>query len=437
MSVLRFLPRYRGLEETLRRLESHEHWSRDEVESHQLARVNALWQGAVHDVPYYAELHRKSRLPNTFSSLDQFTSEVPALPREWVRNEPDSLQSRRHEPGRWQRTGGSTGTPTRVYWSFRSHRASLHAQYRFRALWGIDLFDRAAMLWGHAASFAPGLKGLVSRVRVPAEDRLRRRLRLSAYRLGDEDLRGHLRRMARFRPAWLYAYGSAAYLLARAAEVSGIRIPSLKAVVVTAEPAPGFLLEKIESVFGCPALVEYGSVDCGFLAFTDAERALRVREDRILLETVPEGESHGILVTVLDNPSFPLIRYRIGDVVGRALRKPEIGFGVLDPVRGRTNDALVARSGRRVHPESVTHVLKHESDVIAQFQAKQGKDGAVVVSLRKAEPALALDASRITAKLGELLEGREVRVEVLDELPKTPGGKHRWIVSELAEVEPQ
>jgi len=322
-----------------------------------------------------------------------------------------------------------------VYWSSRSHRASLHAQYRFRELWNIDPFDKTAMLWGHAASFAPGVTGLVDRVRRPAEDWLRKRLRLSAYRLGDDDLRGYLRRMARFRPAWLYAYGSAAYLLARAAEAEAAPVPPLKAVVVTAEPAPAFVLETIESAFGCPALVEYGSVDCGFLAYTDRRRSLRVREDRVILETVPEGDVHAILVTVLDNPSFPLIRYRIGDVLATEIEKKENGFSVLGPVQGRTNDALVTRTGRRVHSESVTHVLKHESDAIAQFQAKQAEDGEVVVSL-KAEPNMRFDATRVTRKLVDLLEGQPVRLETLEELPKTPGGKHRWVISELADRDP-
>jgi phenylacetate-CoA ligase len=433
MSILRFLPRYRGLEEALRRLESHERWSREAIESHQLARVNTLWHNAVRDVPYYGALRRQNRLPATFTSLREFAAEVPELPREHVRNRPDSLRSRRLEPGRWLRTGGSTGTPTRVYWSSRSHRASLHAQYRFRKLWGIDVFDRTAMLWGHAASFAPGVTGLVDRARRPAEDWFRKRLRLSAYRLGDDDLRGYLGQMARFRPTWLYAYSSAAYLLARAAEAEAAPVPPLKAVVVTAEPAPAFVLETIETGFGCPALVEYGSVDCGFLAYTDPDRSLRVREDRVILETVPEGDLHAILVTVLDNPSFPLIRYRIGDVVAKGIEKKENGFGVLEPIRGRTNDALVTRTGRRVHPESVTHVLKQETDAIAQFQARQSRDGAVVVYLKKAEPQRQLDATRLIRKLGDLLEGQDVRLEPLDELPKTPGGKHRWVISELAD----
>lgn len=435
MSVLRLLPRYRGLRETLARLASHERWSRDEIEAHQLARVNTLWRNAVREVPHYAALGRERRLPDTFGSLAEFRAEVPVLSRERVRRRPGSFRSRRFEPGGWHRTGGSTGAPTPVYWSSRSHRASLHAQYRFRELWNIDPFDKTAMLWGHAASFAPGVTGLVDRVRRPAEDWLRKRLRLSAYRLGDDDLRGYLRRMARFRPAWLYAYGSAAYLLARAAEAEAAPVPPLKAVVVTAEPAPAFVLETIESAFGCPALVEYGSVDCGFLAYTDRRRSLRVREDRVILETVPEGDVHAILVTVLDNPSFPLIRYRIGDVLATEIEKKENGFSVLGPVQGRTNDALVTRTGRRVHSESVTHVLKHESDAIAQFQAKQAEDGEVVVSL-KAEPNMRFDATRVTRKLVDLLEGQPVRLETLEELPKTPGGKHRWVISELADRDP-
>jgi hypothetical protein len=56
----------------------------------------------------------------------------------------------------------------------------LRAKYRFQAMWGVDVFDRTAFLWGHSASLKPGLAGRVARAQQPVEDRLRNRLRLSA-----------------------------------------------------------------------------------------------------------------------------------------------------------------------------------------------------------------------------------------------------------------
>ena len=60
----------------------------------------------------------------------------------------------------------------------------LRCRYRMQAAWGVDFFDRSAMLWGHSASLKPGLAGYLALVRLPVEDWLRNRLRLSAYQVG-------------------------------------------------------------------------------------------------------------------------------------------------------------------------------------------------------------------------------------------------------------
>jgi phenylacetate-CoA ligase len=431
MRLLRFLPRFRAARRALRQLEERERWPRAQIEAFQLERLNAVWGHAVAYVPHYRRLAAEAGLPQRFASLDEFRAAVPVLPKAAVRERGRDFLSERAARGHWTRTGGSTGTPMDCYWAADAHCTMLRGKYRFQASWGLDIFVRTVFLWGHSASLKPGLAGLVARLRQPLEDRLRNRLRLSAYRLGRDDLRHYLRRIAAFRPALLYGYSRALALLAEEAEAESFRCDSLRLAVLTGEPASVHLVATIERVFGIPAVVEYGSVECGFLAGEGPDRRLRVREDGVLLETLPRQGRHDIVVTVLSNPSFPLLRYAIGDVTDAALEVPDHGFAVLKNVVGRNNDLIVSRSGGLLHSAHFDALFKYETRLIRRFRVHQQTDGGVRVALELTDPAASLDLAPLEAKLRELVEGYPVTLEVVEALPRTPAGKHRLVLSDL------
>ncbi|MEO1631440.1 MAG: hypothetical protein AAFU38_11735 [Bacteroidota bacterium] len=431
MRLLRHLPRFRAARAALAVMEERERWVRSDIEAFQLERLNQVWAHARSHIPYYRQLAQAHRLPDRFVSLAEYVHRMPMLDKHVVRAQPGALLSEEARPGTWHRTGGSTGVPMRVYWSYEAHRASLRVRYRTLDQWDLDTFDRTAFLWGHSGSIAPGWAGVKQRLRRPVEDWLRNRLRLSAYRLGPADLDEHLARLARFAPTSLYGYSSAVGLLATRAHERGIRLPSLRVALLTAEPADAATRTAVAEAFGCDAAVEYGSVECGNMAASDRTGALRVREDAVFLETHADADGHEeILVTVLTNPSFPLLRYRIGDVAEGPMARAEQGFAVLPGVRGRQNDILVSRSGRLVHPLAVKHALEHHP-AVRRFRAHQDCDGALTVAVEMA-PDEPLPEATVCATLTEMLGGYPVRIERTERLEGNRAGKHRWVISDLA-----
>src|SRR4029078_6534783 len=97
--------------------------------------------------------------------------------------------------------------------------------------------------------------------------------------------------------------------------------------------------QRIESGLGAPVAREYGSQECGMIAMDDRDRQLRVREDQLLVETLARADGqYDLIITPLNNPSFPLMRYAIGDLTDRPLDKPERGMAILSSVGGREND---------------------------------------------------------------------------------------------------
>lgn len=433
MKLLRLLPRFRKAYRKLDTLAKRERWSRAQIEQLQLDRINAVWREATCFVPYYRGIAAELALPPRFTSLEEFTSLVPVLPKALVRSQPNLFLSSQPARGSWHRTGGSTGTPMGVYWEKQAHLNSLRAKYRMEATYGLDIFDRKVFLWGHSGSFAPGLTGRIAKLRQPLEDALRNRQRLSAYRMGRDDLQKYLQQISKFRPASLYGYSTAMYLLAQEAADSGFECDSLKVAIVSGEPAIPHFVDTIAKSLGVPAAIEYGAVECGFIAGQGPDGMLRVREDQTLVETLPREDGlFDLVVTVLTNPSFPLLRYAIDDVTDAPLRARPVGFAILGNVDGRRNDLVVSRTGRLVHSQGVKHVFEHYS-CVRRFRAEQDLTGAVNVLVEITGHDAAWSESAAARRLAELLEGYPVTVKTVDVIPGTCAGKHRWIVSELAD----
>jgi len=433
MLLARFLPRFRRARRELPLLAARESWSRAQVEAFQLQRINAVWRQARTQVPFYRDVAARLTLPEAFSSLEQFSQSLPIVTKETVHARPHDFLSARPAPGAWRSTGGSTGTPMRVFWSTEAHQEMLRAKYRYYDAWGVDFFDRTVFLWGHAGSLAPGWQGWWGGVLQPLEDRLRNRLRLSAYDLGRADLQRYLKQMAAFRPAALYGYSSAVGLLAEEAAAAGWSQDSLKLITLTGEPAPAELLARVEEVFHAPATLEYGSTECGIIAYQWPDRTLRVREDMTLVETVPAGPGrYEVVVSVLDNPSFPLLRYNMADVVAAPLEKPDRGFAILQPISGRQNDFVISRTGRYIHSARFDALFKYQTPPVRRYQVRQQGDGSLVALLEVDAAPADYDCRAMAAQLQEIVEGYPARVDILPTLPAQGAGKHRLVISELA-----
>lgn len=412
-------------------LEEHEQWSRSELKALQLERINQVWDHAVTHVPYYRRLFHDRDLPRRFESLTQYCAAVPVLDKTTVRN--DTLLSERPRPGRWVHTSGSTNIPLATFWEKDADLEMTCAQYRSRALWGVGIFDRSAVFSGNSGDFAPGLKGRVAKLRRPFEDHLRRRVLLSVYRLGKEDLRNHLRYLENFRPVLLYGYSSAIYLLALQALETGLRVESLKLVVMTSDVVTQDMRDTVQRAFHTNVVEEYGARECPVIAYEDTGHRLRLREDLVMVETLPtQGNYYRIIISILNNPSFPLLRYDIGDLTDKLVIPADDGFGILGPVIGRRSDLLISCSGRPVClATSWLPYMIGQPNPVKRFRIHQFSDGRVLVLLEVDSMTKKIDVGRIQEKLGALLEGQAVEVRPIESIIPAASGKHRWIVSEL------
>lgn len=437
MNVAALLPRFREAQRSLGALEERESWSRAQIEDYQLDRLNAVWRHATTYVPYYRQMASERGLPESFRSLRDFVAGVPLLRRSQIQTNARAWLSEKPSRGRWIATSGTTGTPLRVYWAHAAQHRVLQSRYRFNAMWGVDIFDRSVLLWGDRLRARSAWAGLPARLRRAAEDRLRHRIRLPANRLDRSALRAYLGRISAFKPVSLYSYSTVAYLLAREALAVGFRCDSLKVAILTAEPASEGRIATVEEALHVPAVMEYGAIDCGLIAVEWPDRTLRTADDLVFLETLPRPDGHfDVAVTVLTNPSFPLLRYLVGDVTDVPIVRDDRGFGILQKRFGRSREMLVSRRGGRIHCSSVIFVVEAEPNV-RRFQVRQEVDGAVSVLLEPVDVAAGVDTAAMCARLSDLVEGFPVTVQLADQIAPSPVEKNHWLVSNHSAIDPE
>ena len=432
MKIARLLPRFRSIEKMLLPYAQREAWNRRQIESYQLDAINRIWSQAQQFNSYYQQLQSEHRLPSVFESLEQYTDLFPVLEKSVVREFPEQLLSSRKRPGAWRRTGGSTGVPTRVYWEQQAHLDALRSKYRCEQSHGLNVFDKRIFFWGHTGSYSPGVRGIAQKATLPIQDALRSRMRVSAYDLSERALRLVLPKMVAYQPRVIYGYASAVLRLARIAKKHNHRFEHLKLIVLTAEPADCAMLDEVEQSLGAKAVMEYGSCECGLMAYLMPDNQVHVREDQVLIETLPNASgTYDIVATLLNNPSFPMLRYRIGDTTSRPIQSPSQGFSILSDVQGRDNDIIFSRDGKLLHSMAVKHIVENYFGE-NRFLAVQDESGALEITIESEHELPSKKQNRLLADMEKRLDGFPVTVTTAAVIPGNLAGKHRWIIGKMA-----
>ena len=143
-------------------------------------------------------------------------------------------------------------------------------------------------------------------------------------------------------------------LLARAVQKRGVKVPSIKAVILTYGKASMQHGARIAAAFPAPQVDLYGSTEAGYIfvgeAFKDNSQAI---DANAFIELVPwRAELPGVFqihVTTRDREAMPLLRYHTGDIV----QKFPTGFRLL----GREGNLYFRPDGSLVSPTDIDAAL--------------------------------------------------------------------------------
>ena len=387
------------------------------INSYKQKRIQELCRYASQNVPFFKNL-------GIGGGAD--LSAFPVLNKGVLRNSLDDFMVL-DAPHSWRSTSGSTGTPF-VFPKDRVASAHMDAlMHHFYSWYGVDIGDRQARVWGTK------LKAKDKVVQY-LYDFLLNRKRLSAFFINDSNCRDYFNHLKRFRPEYFYAYSNALYQFALSLEKQNLdgRQLAVKVAICTGEVLFDFHREKIEQVFGCKVVNEYGSTENGIIAFECSKNRLHVAPTLEVEIINPDANGYGnVVITELHSKAMPFIRYDIGDVARFVDIRCECGKPqqVIEVKEGRRDDYVKCPDGSLVYDAIFAYVLK---DHATRFKVIQEFINEIHINIIPKTGYSVDNNKQILSVLREHL-GKEMNVDfhIVEDIPPERSGKLRYFISNV------
>jgi phenylacetate-CoA ligase len=306
--------------------------------------------------------------------------------------------------------------------------------------WGCDVGSKTVWLWGLPKGVSAGYDFLQwSKFRTF----YRNVAWFNVFNMTKERMVLFTDFLKKFKPSLVIGYVSALFEYAEFLRRSNLRVPSPKAICLTAEPSNYAQRVTIENAFKARSYDEYGSTEVLRIAAECHHRAgLHVHGDYRYVEIInskcqstENGEFGRVVVTDLENKVMPLIRYVNGDVARWHENSCTCGinFPLMSAVAGRTYDMIRLSNGKMIYGHMFSKVLFNHTNEIRQFQVRQTAINEVRIYIvpgaigdqRKLESTILCELNKYTDGLVHY------SFEIVREIEKEKSGKLRYVKCEI------
>lgn len=425
---------------TLERLTESQYWSLDRLREHQLTRLREIVRHACELSPYYQRRYRDAGVDaSTIRSLDDI-GKLPIVPRNDLRKYTAEFV-RRDIPCEqmWvANTSGTSGSPLSVYFTHADMQERIAFMERLYQWYTPGLWRRRASFTGKLIVDPENVSGPVHRTNLAINQQL-----YSSHHLRPQLMDRYVRELSAFAPQQIDGIASPIFAVAdyvlRAGHTGRIR-PSV--VIPTSETIWPHIRDRLSRAFDCPVANQYGSQEGAPIAYECPAGGFHQCLESGVFEvlrpddtTCGPGEAGRLVVTSFFSSGTPLIRYEIGDIAstrdgvcvcGRALPLLEQIDGRIDDMFFTVERGLVTKldSAFKGLPNSIVAAQ------VAQI-ALDAFELRVIPDREMFEPP---HAEVVVEHLREYL-GRASRIEihVVDDLPRSRGGKVRAMVNECTD----
>lgn len=424
----------------LKQLKKSQFWPKEEIEKLQLKKMKNLVSYAYKNVPYYKKMMDENQLhPSDITDFNNF-KKIPILHKNQIRQNLDDLISAdaNRETIRKDFTGGSTGEPLVIYRDKNYSEYAKADQYRSYEFSGYRQGDKIARLWGaHRDAPQTSFLGQI-------QQKINRTLFINTFNIYEKDMENIIKKLETFNPDYLLGYTSSLYFFAKFFEKNNITNIRPKSIISSAETLYDYQRRLINKSFCAPVFNHYGCREVGAIACEcNQHNGLHLLAENQYVEIIDRagescdnGEIGKIIVTNLNNYSFPLIRYEIGDMA----RKSKIdhcncqrGLPLLDEITGRTIDNFIFSRGEIIHG-GYFHMLFYNVKGVKHFQIIQEKIDKILIKIVKSHEFNENEINQIIKTIKkDLGEDIEIVLNYFEEMDTTPTGKCRVTISKIIE----
>lgn len=421
-----------GMLRRLRFLEQAQWWDRERLYQERDRRLRQLITTAYNEVPFYRDVMDRSglkpsdiRTPGDLPKLPVFTkaSMRAGYPRKITR----PTGQKTYE----SHTSGSTGENF-VVLEDAATRGTYLASFLLSLEWAGWRIGEPHMQTGMTLH-----RNLPRRLK----DAVLRCHYVSAFDLDDENIDRALDQLDGKKIRHLWGYAASLYFFASRALKRGWNRPLVSAVTWGDNLYPHYR-RTIEAAFGARVFDTYGvgegtqvSAQCG-QGDTYHIHGLDLVVEYVDDQGFPVGshERGNLILTRLHPGPMPLIRYRVGDVGISGDQTPcSCGRGLdrMGAILGRDTDVVLTPSGNRLIVEFFNGIIDDVPEV-ESFQVIQDSLDSMRVSVVPRTGFTERTRTELIETMKQSGAGdMTIQVDCVNEIPLTPGGKRRYVISKL------
>ena len=396
-------------------------WSIEKLEDFQNQRLRKIIKYAFDNIPGYHEKFIKVKLKPEDIKTKNDLWKIPITTREELQNRKDFINIRLISGTLY--TGGSTGTSLKYYESEESGEIRWNSHLRGWSWNGYVPGRRLAVI-----SSAQGMVEAENTINLIGD-------------LSTENLEKNVEQLIEFKPQHLRGYVGSLYILAKYCLDSNINLEGIESVDPISENLYDYQREVMKKAFNCEIFEEYVCNDGGASAWEcGAHEGLHYFMERAIIEDV-NGE---MIVTDLWNKAMPFIRYRNGDSVKFLNNKCSCGRELLlIKVKGRSNDFLITKNG----VVGATYLMYHGIGYVGAGEDDSKFRTGIRAVQYVQKPGYLLEVNLVKNKwckdeeiisfekiLSKITHGMKIRINFVNDMPKTRKGKRSFIINEDKEL---
>ncbi|BBH22582.1 hypothetical protein Back11_39270 [Paenibacillus baekrokdamisoli] len=350
---------------------------------HSKSKLYEMLKHCINTVPYYSELI-KLELP----SLDNFTYDffktLPILKKDSINNDSKKFISNTVDVQSLEveTTSGTQGLQLICYKS--KAESLIYAQ----------------KLWRARRSIAPSLRPLDKMaqfyaVRTYSDSIItdsiflkENKLYLSSFDLSEEKLEQYWNEILKFKPKFIWGPASSIVNLARVVEKNNLLNHKFELIEVTGEFISEETINWLKSTLNSPVANHYGSSEFWAIAYTCNYNNSHIFDQDVFVESIYNNKinDNELVITTMSNKSWPLVRYRIGDIGLVTNEKCKCGKEYTLLLKQGRSVEFFTIGGKTIHAiliSSLTNIVNQTSNeyIIDQYQIVKDSESSMTLVL--------------------------------------------------------
>lgn len=416
-------------------LEKSQWLDEEKQKEYQLEQLKKTIINAYENVPYYKELFDTHNIDAYQIKDFKDIKKIPYLTKEIIRENIDKLYNINYPKYKieYKTTGGSTGLPMGLYqdkFYTRKVEQAFVSHMWSRVGYDIDKKNKIAYLRG---------------INIKNEyEKNGKHLVLNSFLLTEDNFKNYLKYLENFNPDFINGYPSSIYILANYIVKNRveIRLPSLKAILLTSENIYDFQRITIEKAFGKRTYSFYGHTERACIGGECEEsRSYHLQPEYGYTELInsngeesqTEGELVEIVCTGFINPVMPFIRYRTQDIGVNTLEKCTCGrnYKLIKKIEGRAQDFIFDKKGNIRTFTCQDEPLWNVKEKIIAYQYKQSKYGVLKLNIQNKQKLGKDDLKSINDSFKSIFKGFDLEIQFVDKIEKSKSGKFRYLIQDI------